>query len=258
MTALITGASGGIGFELARLLASDGYNLILVARREDKLKALKAEVESAFHITATICTQDLSQPNAAKALYDFTQSQNLSVDILVNNAGFGDFGLFADCNLEKQQQMIQLNITALTEMTYHFLPQMLERKSGRILNVASVASFMPGPKMSVYYATKAYVRSFSEALFTELKKSGITVTALCPGPVKTDFWDVAEAKTSQKIAPFFADSLSVAICGYKNLMRGKALALPGLSTKCTVLLTRFFPRSWIRKLVYAIGKYLGH
>lgn len=259
MTALITGASSGIGIELARLFASDGYNLILVARRTDKLNELKVELESAFHISVNVFTQDLTRPFAAKSVFDFTQIEKLSVDVLVNNAGFGDFALFAQCNLEKQQQMMQLNMVCLTELTYYFLPQMLERKSGRILNVASLASFMPGPKMAVYYATKAYVRSFSEALHTELKKSGISVTALCPGPVKTAFWDVAEAGTSQKIAnTFFADSLSVAKCGYKNLMRGKALAIPGFSTKCSVFLTRLFPRSLIRKMVYAIGKYIGH
>ena len=164
MTALITGASGGIGAELARLFASDGFDLVLVARRKEKLIELKNELESAHKIKASVFECDLSKDGAAMEVLAFTKEEALSVDVLVNNAGFGDWGLFADCNLEKQNQMIHLNILALTELTRLFLPQMTARKSGRILNVASIASFMPGPKMSVYYASKAFVRSFTEAL----------------------------------------------------------------------------------------------
>ena len=153
MNVLITGASGGIGAELARLFAKDGYNLLLVARRLEKLNELKAELEAEFQIQVKTFAQDLSTIDSAKNVFDFASAQNLSIDILVNNAGFGDFGLFAQSNLQKLQQMIQLNIAALTDLTHYFLPQMIFRKKGKILNVASIASFMPGPKMAVYYAT---------------------------------------------------------------------------------------------------------
>ncbi|MBQ4379446.1 MAG: SDR family oxidoreductase [Treponema sp.] len=255
MTALITGASGGIGLELARLFAKDGYNLILAARRLEKLNELKTELETSHRVSVTVLSLDLSIPGSAKELFDFTQSQNLSVDILVNNAGFGDFSLFADSSLQKQQSMIQLNVTSLTELTKYFLPQFISRKSGRILNVASIASFMPGPKMAVYYATKAFVRSFSEALSVELKHSGVTVTALCPGPVSTDFWDRAEAQKSSLFKHFlFADSKKVALYGYRRLMKGKVLAIPYFSTRVCVFLTKILPRSLVRNLIYAVQK----
>ena len=257
MTALITGASSGIGSELARLFAADGTDLILVARSKDKLDALKHELESAHHIAVTVLAQDLTQQNATQFLYDFTQSQNCPVNFLVNNAGFGDWGLFSECNLQKQQQMLQLNIAVLTELTRLFLPQMIARKSGRILNVASIASFMPGPKMSVYYASKAFVRSFTEAISVELKKakSPVTITALCPGPVKTAFWNTAEAeKSSLSNHMFFADSASVARYGYKAMKKGKVLAIPGVTNRIAVALTKVLPRSWVRNMVYSIQK----
>lgn len=255
MNVLITGASGGIGAELARLFAKDGYNLLLVARRLEKLNELKAELEAEFQIQVTTFAQDLSRLDSAKNVFDFASAQNLSIDILVNNAGFGDFGLFAQSNLQKLQQMIQLNIAALTDLTHYFLPQMIFRKKGKILNVASIASFMPGPKMAVYYATKAYVRSFSEALSVELKGTGITVTALCPGPVTTDFWERAEAGSSSLFKHLlFADCKKVARYAYKRLMKGKVLAIPYLSTRFFVLLVKFLPASLVRNLIYAVQK----
>ena len=255
MTALITGASGGIGAELARLFASDGFDLVLVARRKEKLIELKNELESAHKIKVSVFECDLSKDGAAMEVLAFTKEEALSVDVLVNNAGFGDWGLFADCNLEKQNQMIHLNILALTELTRLFLPQMTARKSGRILNVASIASFMPGPKMSVYYASKAFVRSFTEALSVELKNSGVTVTALCPGPVATDFWDRAEAGSSKIFKSLiFADSKYIAKYGYKKLMKGKVLALPGLSTQIFAFLTKIMPGNLVRNMVYKIQK----
>lgn len=255
MTALITGASGGLGEEFARLFANDGYNLILVARRKEKLNELKTELESSHKICVHVFEKDLSKEDAATGLFSLVQSQNLSVDVLVNNAGFGDWGFFAESNLEKQNQMIHLNILTLTELTRLFLPQMIEQKSGRILNVASIASFMPGAKMSVYYASKAFVRSFSEALSVEVKNSGVTVTALCPGPVSTDFWNTADAKKSSIFKNLiFADSKFVARYGYKKLMKGKVLALPGFSTKLFAFLTKILSRRFVRNLVYKIQK----
>lgn len=255
MAVLITGASGGIGAELARLFASDGQNLVLVARRIEKLTELKSELESSYKVEVSVLEKDLSEPGSAKAVFDFTVAGGLSVDTLVNNAGFGDFGLFSECDLTKQLDMIQLNITTLTELTKLFLPQMISRKSGRILNVASVASFMPGPKMSVYYGSKAFVRSFSEALSVELRDKGVTVTALCPGPVATDFWERAEAgKSSLFKHMLFANGKKVAQYGYKRLKKGKVLAIPGLSTRFFVFLAKILPRSWIRNMVYMIQK----
>ena len=257
MTALITGASGGIGLELARLFAHDGYNLVLVARRQEKLNELKAELEAAHHITVTTLAKDLSAAGACEAVLSFTQAQGIDIDVLVNNAGFGDWVFFAESNVQKQQEMIRLNDETLVTLTHLFLAQMIARKHGRILNVASVASFMPGAKMAVYYASKAFVRSFSEALSVELKKtkSGVTVTALCPGPVKTDFWNTAEAGSSSLYRHmFFAESTTVARCGYKAMQKGTVIAIPGFSVRLAVLLTKWLPRSWVRKLVYAAQK----
>ena len=257
MTALITGSSGGIGAELARLFAKDGIDLLLVARTAEKLLALQSELEADCHVSVSVLAKDLSEDGAAQAVFDFAQANHISVDVLVNNAGFGDWGFFAESDLAKQRQMIQLNIAALTELTHLFLPAMIVRKNGRILNVASVASFMPGAKMSVYYATKAFVRSFSEALSVELKKmkSGVLVTALCPGPVKTAFWNRAKAELSGLFRHFFfADSAPVARYGYRAMKKGKTLAIPGLSVRIAVALARILPRAFVRNLVYAAQK----
>ena len=257
MNALITGASGGLGAEFAKLFAADGYNLILVARRLEKLNELKTELENNYGINVFVFSSDLSEATAAQKVFDFVQSQNLSVDILVNNAGFGDWAFFSDSNLQKQQMMINLNIYTLTTLTHLFLPQMISKKSGRILNVASIAGFMPGPKMSVYYASKAFVRSFTEALSVELKKtkSGVTITALCPGPVSTDFWNRAEAdKSSLSKRVLFADSKKVARFGYKKLMKGKVIALSNFSTRIFVFLAKILPANMVRNLVYYFQK----
>ena len=256
-TALITGASQGIGAEFARLFAKDGYNLILIARQLDKLNEIKSSLETEYKIKVTVLQKDMCRFSAPQEIFDFTKSLNCKIDTLVNNAGFGDWGFFAQSDLKKQQEMIQLNITALTTLTYLFLPQMIESNSGKILNTASVASFMPGAKMAVYYASKAFVRSFSEALAVELKKTGshVSVTALCPGPVKTDFWNRAEAqKSSLSRFLLFADCKKVAKYGYKKMMRGKVLALPCLSVQFFAFLTKILPRSWTRKLVYFVQK----
>ena len=257
MNALITGASGGLGAEFAKLFAADGYNLILIARRLEKLNELKTELENNYGISVTVFSSDLSEETAAQKVFDFVQSQNLSIDILVNNAGFGDWAFFSDSNLQKQQMMINLNIYTLTTLTHLFLTQMIQRKSGRILNVASIAGFMPGPKMSVYYASKAFVRSFTEALSVELKKtkSGVTVTALCPGPISTDFWNKAEADKSQlSKRVVFANSKKIARYGYKCLMKGKVIALPGASTRIITFWAKFLPIPLVRNLVYFFQK----
>src|SRR5712691_8172351 len=191
-TALITGASFGIGQELAGIFAREGYNLVLVARTADKLRQLASELEKAHGTRSLILASDLAAPGAAAYIHDQTTRADITVDVLVNNAGFGQFGLFAENDLEECLQQIQLNVTTLTHLTRLYLPEMVARKSGRILNVASTAAFQPGPLMAVYYATKAYVLHFSEAIAEELRHSGVTVTALCPGPTETGFAAAAD------------------------------------------------------------------
>ncbi|MCR5725374.1 MAG: SDR family oxidoreductase [Treponema sp.] len=259
--ALITGASGGIGAELARLFAEDGINLLLIARSKDKLVALQAELESRYGVEVTVLPTDLTSQGAAEAVGAFIEEQGLRIQTLVCNAGFGDWALFKDADCAKLQAMLQLNVVSLTALERILLPMLIEeakkrgKKQVHILNVASVAGFMPGPKMAVYYASKAYVKSLSEALSVECKPAGVTVTALCPGPVKTDFWNTADAGKSSLLKKLsFADSRSIARTGYSAMKRGKVLVLPGLLTKIFVLLASLLPRSWVRTLVYWIQK----
>ncbi len=248
--AVVTGASGGIGLELCRLLAADGYDLVIAARSKEKLEALGNELSAAHEITVTSVPVDLSDPKSRRELFDLTPGVP---DVLVNNAGFGDYGPFCECDWEKQERMIELNDLALTHLTRLYLPGMKELGRGRILNVASVAAFEPGPLMSVYYATKAYVLSFSEALSVELKGSGITVTALCPGPVNTGF---AAAAIAESISLFKqssgADVKDVAAYGYRAMMKGKAVAVHGLKFKVGVFFVKILPRGLVRNLIYRI------
>src|SRR5450759_4294399 len=186
-TALITGSSSGIGLELARIHAENGGNLVLVARSKNKLDELKEELENKYNVQVYTIGKDLSLPDSARDVYAELGQQNISVDYLINNAGFGDFGFFAESDWNKQEKMINLNITALAHLTRLFLPDMIKRGDGKILNLASTASFQPGPAMSVYFATKAFVLSFSEAVNNEVRDKGVTVTALCPGSTESGF-----------------------------------------------------------------------
>ena len=245
-TALITGASGGIGMELAHIHASKGDNLVLIARTKEKLDALKLELETQFGISVYNVSIDLSENNAPKAIYEELKGQKIHIDYLINNAGFGDFGDFAKCNWEKQLQMINLNITALTHLTHLFLPAMFKNDFGKILNVASTAAFQPGPTMSVYFATKAYVLSFSEAIANELKGTGVTVTALCPGATATGFKKTASLEKSQLFkGNQIASSREVAEFGYKKMMKGKIVVIHGVMNNILALSTRFAPRNII-------------
>jgi len=247
---LITGASSGIGYEMAKVFAEHGHNLILTARSESKLRELKASVESQFKIQAEVIPADLSKPDGSQKLFQAVQSKGLSVDILINNAGFGDHGFFHESNLEKDKEMVQVNITTLIELTYLFLPSMLKARSGKIMNVASTAAFQPGPFMSVYYATKAFVLFFSEGLCEELDDTGVSVTVLCPGPTKSGFHEVANLKDVSLLdATPMATSLQVAAYGYKALMRDQAVAIPGVMNNVMATLVRFVPRGIVRKLV---------
>ena len=241
-TALITGASFGIGLELTRVFARENYNLVLVARTADKLRQLASELEKAHCTRSLILATDLTDPGASAYVLDQTTRADVAVDVLVNNAGFGQYGPFADSDLEECLRQIQLNVTTLTHLTRLYLPGMIERKSGRILNVASTAAFQPGPLMAVYYATKAYVLHFSEAIANELRGTGVTVTCLCPGPTTTEFHKRAKMLDSPLLRFGVMDAHTVAETGYRALMAGKPLAIAGLRNWLLAQSVRFAPR----------------
>jgi uncharacterized protein len=244
--ALITGASAGIGKELARLLAAD-HDLILTARREAELRALAAELAPAV---CHVFPVDLADPAGPRALFDAVSAAGLTVEVLVNNAGFGDIDPFADADLAKMLRMIQVNATALTELTGLFLPGMRSRKRGRILNVGSVAGFQPGPFMAVYYATKAYVNSFSEALSNELARTGVTATCLAPGPTPTEFAAVAGMRESNAFTVgAVTDAKSVAEAGLHAMRQGKRLVVPGFRNRLLLFAERFLPRGLVIRAV---------
>ena len=252
---LITGASGGIGLNLAEQAAADGKNLILVARSVDKLEKIAASLAEKFHIEVQIFDTDLSVEEDVTKLINELVVKQLDIDVLINNAGFGDFGDFAEADLSKNLEMIRLNISALTHLTHFALQAMKKSGKGRIMNVASTASFMPGPGMAVYYASKAYVLSFTEALVRELKNKNITVTTLCPGPTDTGFAltsGLGKSLMHRMLPP--ATSEAVAIAGYKAMMNGKSLVIPGLMNKMSAMTPRFLPRSIVRNMIYNIHK----
>ena len=244
--ALVTGASAGIGREIARILAAD-HDLVLTARREADLRQLAAELAPA---TAHVLPFDLADPHAPQALVDAINSRGLTVDVLVNNAGFGDLGPFAEADLGKTLRMIQLNVTALTELTGLLLPGMAARGRGRILNVGSAAGFQPGPFMAVYYATKAYVNSFSEALTSELTGTGVTVTCLAPGPTRSEF----AARSGMDATRHFtvgsvAETRPVAEAGVRGMLRGKRMVVTGWRNRLLIFAERFVPRAVVIRAV---------
>jgi len=251
-TALITGASGGIGYELARLFARDHYNLVLVARSGDKLSQVANELQS-HGVIVKIIALDLAQAPAPKFLFDQLQRDGVAIDILVNNAGFGVFGEFAQMPEEQIFGQIDLNIRALTELTRLFLPPMVARRSGRIMNVASTAGFQPGPLMVVYYATKAYVISFSEAIANELRNSGVTVTCFCPGATHTGFARRAGVDNSRLFKLGAMNAEKVALDGYRAVMEGRTLAISGVHNWLVAQSTRFAPR----KMVTAVSRWVS-
>jgi len=252
--ALVTGASGGIGYELAKLLAHDHHNLILVARSGSKLAQIADELQRQFGVSVKAIPLDLAAPPAPQFLFDQLQREDVAVDILVNNAAYGKFGEFADIPLEETLGQIQLNVTSLTHLTKLFLGPMIERRSGKIMNVASTAGFQPGPLMAVYYATKAYVISFSEALANELKGSGVTVTCFCPGATETGFAKRADTESSRlfkQMDPM--DAKTVAQDGYRGLMKGKGLVISGFHNWLLAESVRFAPR----KVVTSISRWVA-
>jgi uncharacterized protein len=249
-TALITGASFGIGAEFARIFAREGYNLVLVARSADKLRQIASELEKAHGTRSLILAADLTDPGAPAYVIDQTTRADIQVDVLVNNAGFGQYGLFAQNDLEECLRQIQLNVTTLTHLTRLYLPGMIERKNGGILNVASTAAFQPGPLMAVYFATKSYVLLLSEALANELSGTGVSVTCLCPGATATEFHKRANA-TGMRLLKFGSmDAETVAEDGYRAFVAGRPVVISGFKNWLLAQSVRFSPR----RLVTAIAR----
>lgn len=236
--ALVTGASGGIGLELAKLLAGAGYNLVLAARSEDRLTAAAEQLRAAFGVAIETVAIDLAKAGAAGEL----AARAPECDVLVNNAGFANSGAFAATPEEAMLDELHLDVVTLTHLTRLYLPGMLQRRSGRILNVASTAAFLPGPHMAVYYASKAYVLSLSEALWEETRSSGVTVTCLCPGATATGFARRAGMESTILMRLPLADAADVAKAGFAGMMRGRRVVVPGLSNKLVAISPRFSPR----------------
>ena len=253
-TALVTGALGGIGMELARLFARDGFNLVLVARNGDKLAQLAGELQAAHGIGVTVLPKDLAQPQAPDEIFAALQQDGIPVDVLVNNAGFGNRGRFTETAYPVEAEELQVNVVALTHLAKLFLPPMVARRWGKILNVASTAAFQPGPLMAVYYASKAYVLSFSQALAEEVRDSGVTVTALCPGPTDTGFVARAGARGTRLFTLRVMDAPTVAAVGYRALMQGRTMVIPGWRNTLVAQANRFAPRRLSARMAMAAQK----
>ena len=251
---LVTGASGGIGMALAKEFAKHGHDLIIVARTTEKLELLKKELEKEYGIQVEAVAADLSQEAERERLFVHTQKKSMEVEILVNNAGFGDSNAYLEAAWERQKNMVELNILALMHLTYLYGNEMKKKGKGKILNLSSVAAFSAGPYMSIYYASKGFVLSLSEAMYEELRGSGVTVTALCPGPTATGFEKNAGMKQSKMFTVFGAETPeSVARKGYKELMRGKAVVYHWNVTYGFNLVTRLMTRNFSRKLAQKLN-----
>ena len=252
-TVVITGASSGIGMELARLFARDGSRLVLAARSVTALEKLAVELRSLYGIECLSFGVDLAEITGPRDLVRFCSTRGIEVDVLVNNAGFGAWGPFVSLDPDRQLAMIEVNVAALTHLTRLLLPGMLQRGRGRILNVASTAAFQPGPLMSVYYASKAFVLSFSEALAEEVRGTGVTVTTLCPGPTATGFGMAAGFPGVRFFGLFDSGPVKpVALAGYRAMRRGKRVVIPGFLNQVGALLTRFVPRPLIARIVKSL------
>jgi len=245
---LITGASAGLGAEFARQCAARGEEIVLVARRRDRLEAVAAEIGGTAHIFVA----DLAEQDAAASLVAQIEAEGLTIGTLINNAGFGLAGKFMSHPLGRIDEMIDLNVRTLVDLCHLVLPAMRERGQGAICNLASTAAFQPGPNMAVYYATKAFVLSFTEALHHELKGSGIRVSALCPGPTATEFGSVAGTNISSALDRITGDAVSVVRAGLRGLDRNKAVVIPGWANKTTANISRILPRAAMRRIVGAI------
>jgi short-subunit dehydrogenase len=250
--ALVTGASSGFGLAFAELFARDGWDLVLVARSEERLNALAADLRARFKVEASVFVHDLAQPGSAERFFESVSAAGLTIDALVNNAGFATSGFFSEIPLADEREEIALNVLTLTELTKLFLPQMLARRFGRILNVSSTAAFQPGPLMAVYCATKAYVLSFSEAVSNELAGSGVSMTCFCPGATETGFAARAGMAESALFKRKVPDAMSVARAGYRALLAGKRLEIPGALNLAGTIFPRILPRA----LVLSVGRRL--
>lgn len=249
-TALITGASSGIGKEFAYIFAHHGIRPVLVARREKLLQEIAADIETRNKMKCIVYVADLTQNEQINTMISTFKDNKIEIDYLINNAGFGLLGAFNALDWDRQHQMIDLNIKTLTHLTYLLLPGMIAKKSGRILNVASTAAFQPGPKMAVYFATKAYVLSFSEALAVELSKTGVSVTALCPGPTMSEFASTAGVKEGMMFNNSIPDAKSVAHYGFRMMMKNKTVAVHGFKNRLlSLFLIRFTPRGLVTRMV---------
>jgi short-subunit dehydrogenase len=245
-TAMITGGSVGIGYGLAKQFAAHGRDLVLIARQRDRLEAAAGRLEGKFGVKVTTISSDLSEPDSPQRLFDALVSEGIDIDFLVNNAGFGLGGEFAETDIERELDMIQVNIAALVHLTKLFMQPMVKRGEGRIMNVASTAAFQPGPLMSIYFASKAFVLSFSQAIDEELRDTGVTVTCLCPGTTATEFAETAGISNSRLFTPItVADAEDVAQYGYWAMMKGKRLAIPGMRNKLMVQAERVIPRALV-------------
>jgi short-subunit dehydrogenase len=257
--ALVTGASSGIGYELTKVLAREGHDLALVARSADQLEKIAADLRDDFGVRALVVAADLADPDSPDQICARLREADFTVNVLVNNAGFGTMGRFARSDTAAQVDMVGVNVTALTHLTRLYVAEMVERGDGRIMNVASTAAFQPGPFMAVYFATKAFVLSFSEALAEELRGTGVTVTALCPGPTLTGF----QKRAGMERAPVggrmvTGDAASVARAGYAGLMKGRRVVIPGLFNRAGTILPRFFPRGLATRIVARLTAARGH
>lgn len=253
-TVLITGASSGIGLELARQFAKSGSDLILVARREHRLNEVASELSDNHGVYVTVIAKDLSVPEAPGVLFNELKESGIEVDVLVNNAGFGAIGPFSEIDENILQDMLNVNLVSPTILSRLFLPEMVKRNRGGILNVGSLAGFQPGPNAATYYATKAFVLSLSEALHDELKNSSVKVTCLCPGPVATEFGRQSGMEDANLFRMGTMNAESVAREGYEGFMRGKIVVIPGLMAKSVPVLERFIPRSIARKIAHMLNR----
>jgi len=248
-TVLVTGASSGIGRELAKCFAAEGCQLILVARKRDALQALAEELWRTHQTQSAVYPADLAQPGTPARIFEHLQANGTKLEVLVNNAGFGAQGKFAELSIERQIEMLQVNVMALAHLSRLFLPGMIERGGGGILNVASTAAFQPGPGMAVYYATKACVLSLSEAVSEEVAGTGVTITALCPGPTDTNFATAADARFSHRFKKAAMSAEAVARIGHCAFRDGRAVAIAGFQNRLLALTVRFAPRFLVRKVV---------
>lgn len=253
-TALVTGASGGLGLEFARLAAADGYNLLLVARSADKLNSIAEELGREYGITALVCPADLSQPTEVEKVVEFAANAGLQIDCLVNNAGFGDTGHFADRPWAVQQEMINLNMLALARLSHAFVGGMIQRGRGFVLNIASTAAFQPGPNFAVYSATKAFVLSFTEALRQELRGTGVLCTCSCPGVTATGFHDRAATNGMRITRMGVMKSETVALQAWQAMKKGKQTIVHGFMNRIMNFSLRFTPRSAVPPMVASFMK----